>query len=345
MKQKTRRRLQNAGVILLICLCLAWVAVRFWGFTSSTFTDNAHVERLIVPVNSRVQGFVAEVRFDDFSKVCKGDTLVIIDNSEYLLRLAQARADVKNASTGKDALNSSISTTRNNVTVNDAAIAEVKVLMDNAERDLNRYRSLLEKEAVTKQQFDGAQANYEALKAKYQAMVRQRQSTALVVGEQSVRLGQNDAAIDIANAALNLAELNLSYTVILAPCNGYCSHKAIQVGQLVQPGQTLAEVVDADDVWVIANYKEKQTSKMAVGDKVDITVDAVPGITFSGVISDISAATGSAYAGQTRTNAVGNFVKVEQRIPVKIRFTADGNSAENLSRLRAGENVECKVLD
>lgn len=344
MKQKTRRRFQNAGVIILIALCLGWVAYRFWGFTSSTFTDNAHVERLIVPVNSRVQGFVSEVRFDDFTKVRKGDTLVIIDNSEYALRVAQARADLKNASTGKEALNTSISTTQNNVAVNEAAIAEVKVLMDNAERDLRRYEGLLAKEAVTQQQFDGVKANYDALKAKYLTMTRQRKSTSMVAGEQRVRLGQNDAAIELAQAALHLAELNLSYTIITAPCDGYCASKSIQVGQLVQPGQTLVDIVDSNDVWVIANYKEKQTSKMKVGDAVTITVDAVPGITYHGIISDISAATGSAYSGQARTSAVGNFVKVEQRIPIKVRFTSD-NAADDLARLRAGMNVECKVND
>lgn len=344
MKQKTRRRLQNVGVIILLALCLGWVATRFWGFTSSTFTDNARVERLIVPVNSRVQGFVTDVRFDDYTYVHKGDTLAIIDDAEYQLKLAQARADVMNVSKGKEALNSAISTTVNNVTVNDGAITEVKVLMDNAERDLRRYEGLLSQEAVTRQEFDHVKSNYEALKAKYETMCRQRQSTSLVANEQRVRLGQNDAAIEMANTALNLAELNLSYTIIVAPCDGYCSRKEIQVGQLVQPGQTIVEIVDDNDVWVIANYKEKQTSDMKVGDNVEITVDAIPGITFHGTISDISAATGEAYSVNPHDNAVGNFVKVEQRIPVKIRFNKD-NKPDDMKRLRSGMNVECKVVE
>lgn len=344
MKQKTRRRLQNIGVIILISLCLGWVAKQFWGIVATTYTDNARVERRIVPINSRVQGFVAEVLFDDFEFVHKGDTLVVIDDAEYALRLAQARADVKNASTGRDALTSAISTTRNNVAVNDAAIAEIKVLMDNAERDFHRYESLMAKGAVTRQQYEGIKANYEALAAKYKTMSRQRQSTSMVAGEQKVRLGQNDAAIDIAEAALNLAELNLSYTVITAPCDGFCSRKDLQVGQLVQPGQKLLDIVDSNDVWVLANYKERQTEHMAVGDKVKITVDAMPGHTFYGVVSEISAATGAAYMPQQYANAVGNFVKVEQRIPVKIRFSEE-NPSEYLQTLRAGMNVECKILD
>lgn len=344
MKQKTRRRLQNIGVLILLCLCLAWVADRFWGFTSSTFTDNAHVERLIVPVDCRVQGFVKEVRFDDYTRVHKGDTLAIIDNTEFLLRVAQAKADLKNASTGKDASNSSISTTMNNVAVNEAAIAEVGVLLDNAERDLVRYQGLLEKEAVTQHEFDGVKANRDALKAKYDMLVKQRESTSMTAGEQKVRLGQNDAAIDLAKAALRLAELNLSYTVILAPCDGYCSRKTIRVGQLVQPGQTIVDIVDANDMWVTANYKERQTSRMQVGDSVYITVDAVPGITFHGTVSDIAAATGAAFSPAASNDAVGNFVKIEKRIPVKIRFTTD-NPREDLAKLRAGMNAECRVVE
>lgn len=344
MKQKTRRSLQNAGVIILIILCLGWVAEHFWGFAVSTFTDNARVERLIVPVNSRVQGFVTDVRFDDYTFVNKGDTLAIIDNAEYALRVAQARADLRNATTGKAATGSSISTTENNVSVNEAAIAEVSVLLENAETDLRRHEALLAKGAVTQQQYDNVKSRRDALKAKYETMRRQQKSTSLTAGEQRVRLGQNEAAIEIARAALNLAELNLSYTVITAPCSGYCSRKSIETGQLVQPGQTLVEIVDADDVWVIANYKEKQTGKMKTGDRVNITVDALPGITYHGVITDISAATGAAYTRQPHASAVGNFVKIEQRIPVKIRFSPD-NAEADLRQLRAGMNVECKIIE
>lgn len=344
MKQRTRRRMQNVCVIMLVALCIGWVIYNFGNFTSATFTDNARIERLVVPVNSRVQGFIADVRFDDYTKVNKGDTLVLIDNAEFLLHVAQARAKLANATTGKTALSTSISTTQNNVSVNDAAIAEARVMLDNAATELHRYEGLLANDAVTRQQFDAVKARYDAQQAKYTMLVRQKRSTSMVAGEQRVRLGQNDAQIEMAEAALRLAELNLSYTVITAPCDGYCSRRAIQAGQLVQPGKTLVDIVDADDVWVIANYKERQTASMTVGDSVRIEVDAEPGVVYHGVISEISAATGAAYTHQTHANAVGNFVKVEQRIPVKIRF-GRGNTAADMARLRAGMNVECKVLD
>ncbi len=344
MKQKTRRRWQNIGVIFLICLGVAWIVWQFADFTTSTYTDNAQVRQLIVPINSRVQGYVQEVRFDDFTPVKRGDTLVIIDDAEYALRLAQARADLANATAGKQAMSSAINTTNNNVTVNSAAIAEAQAMLANAEKELNRYAKLYEQEAVTQQQYDAVATNYKALKAKCEMLTNQKKSTNLTGQEQTVRLGQNEAMIKLAESQVALAELNLGYCAITAPCDGYCSRKAIQAGQLVQPGQTLLSVVDTSDTWVIANYKEKQTAHMEVGDSVRITVDAIPGDKFTGYISEISPATGAQFSPIPSDNSNGNFVKVQQRIPVKIQFSPDNNPA-SMAKLRSGMNVECRILN
>ena len=181
------------------------------------------------------------------------------------------------------------------------------------------------------------------MKAKYDMLCRQKQSTSLTKEEQQQRLGQQDAGIELAQAAVELASLNLSYTVITAPADGYTSRKSLQKGQLVQPGQTLLSIVDENDVWVVANYKETQTAKMKLGDKVRITVDALPDAVYIGRIEAISNATGAQYSIVPQDNATGNFVKVEQRLPVKIRFTAD-NTPESIQRLRAGLNVECEMM-
>jgi membrane fusion protein (multidrug efflux system) len=334
--------LQNIGVLALIALGLGWVAYRFMGFTSSTYTDNARTQCQIVPVISRVQGFIKEIRYDDYTPVHKGDTLIIIEDAEFRLRLAQAEADLQNVNSGKSALNTSISTIHNNLSVSDASLAEIKALLDNAKRDYDRYKALLAQESVTQQQFDAVATNYEALKAKYETVARQKQSTALSSVEQTQRLGQSNATIDVAKAAVDLAKLNLSYTVITAPCDGCTSKKSLQVGQLVQPGQSLLSIVDESDIWIVANYKETQTERMTVGDTVDISVDAIRGVNFTGTIEAMSQATGAQYSAIPQDNASGNFVKVEQRVPVKIRFTAS-NDAKQMQRLRAGLNVECKV--
>lgn len=344
INQKNRRLLQNVGVIILIIFGLWWVISQFIKFNINTFTDNAQIKQHIVPVNSRIPGFIKEIRFDEYTKVSKGDTLVIIEDSEFRLRVAQAHADLQNAMSGKSAMSTAISTTQNNLTVSDAAIKEVEALLNNAQKDYERYQQLLNDEAVTRQQFETIETKYLSLKAKYEMLSRQRQSTSLIGQEQSHRLGQNEAGIELAKAAIDLAELNLSYTIITAPCDGYTSRKSIQEGQLVQPGQTLLSIVDSNDVWVIANYKETQTSKMAIGQRVNIEVDAIPEVTFKGIIESISQATGAQYSIIPQDNATGNFVKVEQRIPIKISFSED-NKPEDMARLRAGLNVECEVIE
>ena len=212
----------------------------------------------IVPVNSRVQGYIKEIRFNEYEPVKKGDTIVIIDDADMRLRVVQANADYQNAIAGRTVADRSVGVASANEAVSEASIAEAKVLMENAAVDLERYRKLLEKDAVTRQQYDGAETDYKAKKARYEMLARQRSATSSVVAETRQRIAQNDAGIELAKALLETAELNLSYTVITAPCDGYASRKEIQIGQLVQPGQTLLDIVDGSDVWITANYKETQ---------------------------------------------------------------------------------------
>ena len=342
MKRNTKKLIYNIVVGLLIVCGIVWVCSRFVHLGNVEYTDNAQVKQLIVPVNSRVQGFVKQICFNEYQEVHKGDTLALIEDAEFRLRLAQAEADYQNALSGKTVMTSTIHTTQNNIAVSDAGVQEAKVRLDNAEREFHRYRKLMEQEAVTRQQYDAVKTDYEALKARYELLVRQKQSTALVKQEQTQRLDQTDAGIKLAEAALEIARLNLSYTVVVAPCDGTTGRKDIQEGQLIQPGQTLVDLVDRNDRWVIANYKETQTAHIDEGQRVDIEVDAIPDVTFRGVVKSISRATGASFSLIPQDNSAGNFVKVEQRIPVRIEFAAD-NRIEDMARLRAGMNVECIV--
>ena len=341
MNRKQKKIAANVIIVALISVGVAWIASLFIHI-GGEYTNNAQVQQNIVAVSSRVQGFIKEVRFAEFQFVRKGDTLVVIEDAEFRLRLAQAKADYQNALAGKSAMGTSISTTVNNLAVSDAGIVEVKVLLANAEADYNRYKKLLEKDAVTRQQFDVAKMQYESLCAKLETMQRQKQSTRLAKDEQTQRLAQNDATIEVCRAALDLAELNLSYTVVLAPCDGHTSRKTIQNGEFIMPGQNLLSVVDSNEKWVIANYRETQCKHLKPGSKAEITVDAFPNTKFKGEIIAISNATGAEYSPHSHDNAVGNFVKTEQRIPVKIVFI-ENNDNEILSQLAAGMNVECKI--
>ena len=343
MTRKNKKLIYNIFACILLLGAIVWVCEKFIHLGNVEFTENAQVKQLIVPVNSRVQGYIKEVRFDEYQKVSKGDTLVIIEDAEYRYMVAQAEANLANAQTGKDAMHNVISTTATNLSVTDASIEEARIVFENAERNYKRFSTLYEQNAVTRQQYDDMNTTYLAAKARYDMLCRQKESVQSVSREQNTRLGQNEAGIKLAEAALELARLNLSYTVVLAPCDGYTGRKEIQQGQLIQPGQTLVDVVDAEEKWIVANYKETQTANITEGCEVEIEVDAVPNHKFKGVVRSVSRATGASFSLMPQDNSSGNFVKIEQRIPVRIDFAED-NDAEAMERVSAGMNVECKVL-
>ncbi len=342
MKHRTKKILSYIITLLVIAVAALWVAGKFIHLGNVEFTDNAQVQQHIVPVNSRVQGYIKEIRFNEFEVVKKGDTLVIIDDADMRLRVAQARADYQNALAGRDVADRSVGVASAHVAVTEASITEAKVVMEMAATDLERYKKLFEQDAVTRQQYEGAKTDYEAKKARYEMLAHQRSATSMVVAETRQRIAQNDAGIELAKALLEMAELNLSYCVITAPCDGYTSRKAVQVGQLVQPGQTLLDMVDQADIWVTANYKETQLKHIAPGSEVDIRVDAIPDVVFRGKVQAISRATGASLSLLPQDNSAGNFVKVRQRVPVRIEFT-ENNNAGDMQRLCAGMNVECEV--
>lgn len=339
MKHRTKKILSYIITLAVIIAAGIWVASKFIHFGNVEFTDNAQVQRQIVPVNSRVQGYIKEIRFKEYEQVKKGDTLVIIDDADMRLCVAQANADYQHALAGRTVADRSVGVASANVAVSEASIAEAKVLMENAAVDLERYRKLLEKDAVTRQQYDGVETDYKAKKARYEMLARQRSATTSVVAETRQRIAQNDAGIELAKALLEIAELNLSYTVITAPCDGYASRKEIQIGQLVQPGQTLLDIVDDSEVWITANYKETQLEHIHPGSEVEIKVDAIPDKSFTGKVVSLSTATGAALSLLPQDNSAGNFVKVRQRIPVRIELIDNAD----LNLLRAGMNVECEV--
>lgn len=342
MRINKKKAIPNLVLILVIASGICWIFSRFIHLGNVEYTDNAQVKQHITPIHTRVQGFIKTICFEEYQEVKKGDTLAVLEDAEFRLRLAQAEADYQNALVGKTVMHTTINTTQSNIYATDAGIEEVRIRLQNAEIEYKRYQALLAQGAVTKQQYDQVKTEYDATKARYEQYIRQKQSTSLVKQEQTQRLEQNNAGIKLAEAALELARLNLSYTVIVATADGMTGRKNIHEGELVQPGQTLVTLVDASDRWVIANYKETQTTQMTKGQLVRMEVDAIPGVKFEGRVQSISDATGASYSLIPQDNSAGNFVKVEQRIPVRIEFTGN-NSPEEMRRLRAGMNVECLV--
>ena len=281
-----------------------------------------------------MQGFIREVRFADFQQVKKGDTLVIIEDAEFRLRLAQAETNLIRAEQGSQGTASSIVTTKTSMTVTEAGIESARVQMENAMREDTRFKKLLSQDAVTRQQYDKVHTGYLSAKAAYEQAVRSRQMQSAVMTEQGHHLSVSEQGIELARRAVDLA-----HCYIIATCNGTVGTKDIHVGQLVNPGQTLVSIVDNGERWVEANYKESQLPHIKVGSKAEITADAVPGIQYTGTVERISDATGSAFSLIPIDNATGNFVKVEQRVTVRIKL----NENADVARLKSGYNVECII--
>lgn len=347
-KQARLKKLKIRNITLnTVCICLAvtgivWTVNYFWRYANYEITNDAMVDQYIAPLNIRASGYIKEVRFTEHQYVQKGDTLLVLDDREYRIRLKDAEAALMDARGSKDVLSSGIETSHMNIAVQDANIAETRARLSQQETELHRYASLIKKQAVSQQEYEQAKANYEASKARYEALMRQKDSASSQYSETSKKTTGIEANILRKEAEVEMAQLNLSYTVVTAPYEGYMGRRTLEPGQFVQAGQTLSYLVRSNDKWITANYKETQIDHIFIGQKVLIRVDALKGQTFEGKVTAISEATGSKYALVPTDNSAGNFVKVQQRIPVRIEFT--NASSQEMKRLRAGMMVETEAL-
>ena len=330
----------NSLVFLAVCGGFFWLVRNYFHIGRNDFTQAAQVEEYINPINARVSGYICEVRFIEHQNVKKGDTLIVIDPREILTQVAQAEAAYLNARAAKNATEAAVNTTANNVNVTQSNIAGARARLDNAQKNLERYENLLTTEAVTRFQYDQVKTEYDMAKSSYEALNNQRQSASLATQEVRSRLALNEAEIKRTEAALEMARLNLSYTVITAPYNGVMGRRMIQEGQLLQqPGMQVGTIVETGNKWVTANFLESQMTNVEIGKKVVLRCDALGGKEFEGVIKAISAATGARYSSIPTDNSTGNFVKVQQRIPVRIEFS-ENNNPDDIQSLRAGFNMD-----
>ena len=355
---KKKPNKKKSGIINLVVLALVlgglyFVIRSFLDVGNEKFTNAAQVETYINPVNSRVSAYIKDIKFKEHQAVKKGDTLIILDNREILTQVGQAEAALMAAKASRNSTTNSVRTASNNVgtvaanaEAAKANITAARARLWNVEQNFKRYKNLLADEAVSRQQFDQVRSDYEAQRAQvegqiaqYQAVINSQASSSLTVNEVQSRLGQNDAEIKRAQSALDMARLNLSYTAILAPHDGIMGRRSVNVGQLINAGQQVATIVDNENIWVTANYREKQMDNVKIGGLAQIKVDALNGKVFEGKVTAISAATGARYSPVPVDNSTGNFVKVQQRLPVRIEFTPK-NKPEDIRQLRAGMNVE-----
>lgn len=308
-KKLRKRRLQNIPLNFLCILIagsgLIWVANYFWKYIHYEITNDAFIDQYVSPLNIRASGYIKEVRFKEHQYVHQGDTLLILDNREYQIKVKEAEAALLDVKGSKEVLHSGIETSQTNIAVQDANIAEAKAKLWQLEQDYRRFARLLKEESVPEQQYEQAKASYKAAQARYRALLEQRKAAQSQFTETTRRTTSAEAAILSKEASLDLARLNLSYTVLTAPYDGYMGRRTLEPGQYVQAGQTISYLVRNTDKWVTANYKETQIIHIYIGQEVRIKVDALPGKVFHGTVTAISEATGSKYSLVPTDNSAG----------------------------------------
>ncbi|MBV6434527.1 MAG: putative multidrug resistance protein EmrK [Bryobacteraceae bacterium] len=397
-------RLKAWLIFGLFVLILGAGAGAYLHFTAGhETTDDAQIDGHIHPVSPRVTGTVVKLLVKDNQRVKAGDVLLVIDPQPYQVAVQRAKADLAEAEATRHANHTEVpivTTTSSNqlssamagveeakaglvsaekqvgaaeakrVTAA-ALVREAKAHADKAARDLERFRSLVEKEEISRQQFDAAMAAAAASKAQWEAAKAQEREAEegvrvarSALEQQGARVARAEADARAAGsapqqvaasraraesaaarvlqmkAALEGAELDLGHTVVRAPVDGVISQRNVELGQVAQAGQPLLAVVDLDNVWVTANYKENQLENMRPGQKAVVSVDAYGGRTYRGHVDSIAAGTGAKFSLLPPENATGNYVKVVQRIPVKI-LIEKGQDAEQV--LRPGMSVEPTV--
>ena len=343
-------------LVVLVVLGGGYGTYKYMHSLAHEQTDDAQIEKNMNPIIPRVSGYVSKVYIKDNDFVKKGDTLFTIDKKDFQLKIAEATATLAAAEGNFEVSRADISSALASVSASDAtvqsasgSIESAKIKLAQITSDYNRYNNLYKSHTITKQQYE--QASTAKQEAENQVRILQQQQKASAY-QKSVIIAKSKASdkltevaaanIKRAQALLDAANLNISYTVITAAIDGQVSKIDIQPGQLVQPGQSLFYIINNQEAWVIANFKETQLNKMVMGQKVTLKVDAYPDYDFQGTITSFSPATGSRFSILPPDNATGNFVKTIQRLPVKISLDAS-NDAEKIKLLRPGMNVDVHV--
>jgi membrane fusion protein (multidrug efflux system) len=359
MEAKEPKKKKNPVFIIVLALLViagAWFGIsKYRHGLHHEDTDDAQISADISPAIPRVAGYIVDIKVKDNQHVKKGDTLLVLDNRDYVIKVEQAEAALQIAQTNLNSAKATTSAAKANIATSQASIGTIdaqieaaKVTAWRATQDYDRYANLIKDHSITQQQYEQALAAKQSADKQLAILDEQKKQAAQQTNAVAVQSNATASQINVADATIHqrqvdvdAAKLNLSYTVITAPQDGLVSKVNVQPGQYVQAGQSLFSIVHSDNVWVIANFKETQLDKMKEGQKVIVSADAYPGHHFEAKLTSFSPATGSTFALLPPDNASGNFVKVVQRLPVKIEFT---DTADDLvKKLRPGMNVMVDV--
>ncbi|WP_245891711.1 HlyD family secretion protein [Flavobacterium faecale] len=323
-------------------LVVGGIVMGIWFYvydSSHEDTNDAQVEQYVTPIMSRITGYVAEVRYEENQFVHKGDTLVVFDDREFRAKYDLSLAEVQNARENTIVAMKNVRTSEGNSAISEAQLLAAKTTVWKSKLEFDRYQSLVNEDAATVQQLEKVKADYEVSLAHFQEMKDRIHLVNLSSAQAAANVPSTHSMIASKEALVDNAKLFLSYTIITAPYDGWVGKRTTQPGQLIKEGQTLVSIVSKEK-WITANFKETQLQYLKVGQEVKIIADADDDRAYKGIISSLSPASGARFSLLPPDNATGNFVKIEQRIPVKIKIDEDMAAVEFL---RAGMNITVKA--
>jgi len=337
--KKRNRILTILSFIFLIAGGL-WILSLFFDFNRYESTNNAQVESYINNIAARATGHITTINFEANQEVHKGDTLVMLDDQEYRIKVKQAEADLASAEGNLHSLQQAVVTSFSNEAATKSKLKGNMAELEKAQKDYQRFRNMYADSAVTKNQYDQVLAKLKSTEAYLKAGENELLSSGSIAKQSQTNLEAAIATVARKQADLEAAKLQLSYTVITAPIDGFVGERTLSVGDLVNTNQVVASIVLKQKIWVTANFKETQVEQIKEGQKVTIKVDALNDKKFNGIVVNSSPATGAKFSMVEPDNSTGNFVKITQRIPVKIEFDA---TAEELADVKPGMNVTVEV--
>lgn len=329
-KGRGRHRGLRIGILLLVAVLAAHFGPRALYSLSHESTDDAFVDGRIVPVSAEVSGKVSRVLIEDNQPVKAGEVLLEIEDDHYRLTAGEKKAQWERRVAEADEIRLSIEEKVKALEKAKANMEAAAAEEELARKNRDRYRRLLQMHSVSQSLYEKFEAEWKVAEARARAARAAIAETDLVIQNLKAKLPVQKKKIREAEASLGLATLTLHKTEIRAPLSGRVAKKNIEPGKYVHPGQALLSIVDGKNVWVVANFKETQIENMRVGNPVDIRVDAYPGRTFKGHVDSFQPGTGSVFSLLPPENSTGNFVKVVQRVPVKIVIDSPGDPARVL---------------
>jgi membrane fusion protein (multidrug efflux system) len=317
-----------------------WIVSLFFDFSNYETTNNAQVEAYINSVAARATGHIKEIRFEANQFVHKGDTLVILDDSEYIIEVKQAEADLAIAEGNLHSMEQTITTSVSNQAASKEKLAGDLASLEKAKKDYQRFKNMYADSAVTLNQYDQVVSKLKSEEAYLKAGQKGLEASGSITKQSNINLEASRATVARKKADLEAAKLQLSYIDIISPVDGFVGERNLSIGELINANQVVATIVLNQKLWVSANFKETQIEKIKQGQQVTITIDALDGKEFKGKVVGFSPATGAKFSMVEPDNSTGNFVKITQRIPVKIEFEA---SAKDLKEVKPGMNVTVDV--